>query len=71
MEKLDNVVKELQGYILLELAQEGKDTEKIAGYIQSIRVINNKFDSSYTTNLEKYRTELEKSNYIHRLPLRD
>lgn len=54
-EKIDKVVEEYQGYILVELKRgEKSDEDKIACYFQSIIVINNIFDTNYSTNLDHY-----------------
>ena len=67
---LDNAVKQFQGFIFAELQKSGElDEVKIAGYVQSIRVLNEEFDSNYTTNLERFKAESKKPDYRNRLPL--
>lgn len=72
---LDEFVKEFQGYIFAELTLNKPDETRIADYVRTIMVANEKFDSNYTTNLEKYKAEMESyltiPNYLDRLPLKN
>lgn len=66
MEQLDNVVKEIQTQAILlfyidQRTQKGYASEKVNGYIETIKIINKVFQTNYRSrDLEKIAGEAKK-----------
>lgn len=72
MEKLDNVVKQIQVNILLEYKQALPDpnVEKITNYIHVLEIINKEFDERFSTDVYLYKNLAKETRFVGRLPLR-
>ena len=75
MEKLDNVVKQIQLDVLLEYRQAlpNPNLEKVANYLGIVRIINSEFDEHYALEISSYEDLAKKPNFhfVSRLPLRE